>query len=157
MAWVSAVCELFSTCFYLCIAGGMPDTLLQRFLPSARLLLRSGAAAQQFAVRRGATAAELLFSTLAAQAWALDAWQHALLIHDTPADSATAAQSSAPPALLHEWWQRTLASLQALEPLSRKPGGQAARVGGYSSCLDELVATAWAASYTPLQLQHVWG
>ena len=134
---VNAVCQLFSTCFHLCIDGGMPD-MLNRFLPFAALLLRCGAAAQRFVVQevqRGSMAVEQVVGTLAAQSWALDSWQLIACMMGAPGDgraasdaaadanAASIAQSCAPPALLHQWWQCTLLSLQLAAPSAWQPGG----------------------------------
>ena len=134
---VNAVCQLFSTCFHLCIDGGMPD-MLNRFLPCAAFLLRCGAAAQRFAaqeVQRGSMAVEQLLSSLAAQSWALESWQLMACVMRAPHDddaasdaaadafAASIAQSCAPPALLHQWWQCTLLSLQLAAPSAWNPGG----------------------------------
>lgn len=129
---VNAVGQLFSICFHLCIDGGMPE-MLHRFLPCAALLLRCGAAAQRFVVQqvqRGSMASEQLVGTLAVQSWALDGWQlTACSLGASSVDEAAShaaasmAESCAPPALLHQWWHCTQASLQLAAPSAWKPGG----------------------------------
>ncbi|KAI7839143.1 hypothetical protein COHA_007146 [Chlorella ohadii] len=137
VAQVSVACQLFNTCFLLCTDGSMPD-MLGRFLPCATLLLRPGAAAQQYLVREvqhGAMQAGQLLVPVTAQLWAFYAWQH-IACREPPApthtksasDAAAAAgQAHAPPALLQQWLQCTLASMRLLEPTSWKPGTAYAR------------------------------
>ena len=125
---VNAACQLITTCFRLCAHGSSPD-MEERFWPFLKHVLRSGAPAQQFAVQQvqhGAAAAQLLCVSLAAETWALEAWQLSLLGRSMAAgDAATAvAQAHAPPALLLEWLRCTMASLRLLEQPSWKPGGQ---------------------------------
>ena len=135
---ITAACQLISACFHLSINSGMPN-LFQRFLPCAALLLRSGAAGQQLVmqeVKSGGMAAEQLRATLTAQVWALDIWQLAVCCLTLPAGDAAdsdvaaavaqasaVAQTCAPPALLQQWLQCTLASMRLLQPPTWKPGG----------------------------------
>lgn len=94
------------------------------FLPYATLLLRAGAAAQHFVARKVQHEPEPtvdLDVTLAAQVWTLHTWQLAACSRASDA-AARAAQDYAPPELLQDWLQCTLASLRLLQP--RKPGGQ---------------------------------
>lgn len=120
---VTAACQFAQLCALVCGRTGVPQPL-PRFLSCAQLLLRSGAAAQQFiaqGVQRGTLPSGVLYNALSAQVWALEAWQ--LLICGLPdgADMAAAAEACAPPALLRQWVQQCIASLRLLEP-SWKPG-----------------------------------
>ena len=121
-----AACLLITTCVQLCGHTGVAEHTI-RFLPSAQLLLRCGAAAQQFLVehaQRGTLRFVQLDNAAGAQIVALSTWQQ-LVCRLPPSTAATTAVLRAffPPPLLHRWLQQTLSSLRELEP-HWKPGGQ---------------------------------
>ena len=126
---VLAGCQFIGICASACATPPVQPT--PRFLAScAQFLLRCGAAVQRFAVdemQQGNMDAAHLSLALTVQFFALDVWQQACSLVDTP-DPAAVAEACAPPALLRRWLQQTLASLQALEPPSWRPGGQCACV-----------------------------
>lgn len=117
---VTAACKLISICARTCGDVGVPASQ-PHILATVQLVLHHGAAAQLHAAQ-DRTSIGLLHDTVAAQAWALDAWQVLSM--------ASSVKGCAPPELLLQWLQQTLKSVRLLEPPSWKPGGRVGKLLG---------------------------